>query len=79
MFNATSTVCMAGSIPSKVAVLTGDIIGSSQMAAYDRERAFQVLERAAQLQTSWHQHDLHFSRQRGDGWQVHLAFWDGIA
>ncbi|WP_421703885.1 MarR family transcriptional regulator [Aliiroseovarius sp.] len=56
-----------------IAVLTGDIIGSTQMAPADLERAFDALSASAETQAAWHGEDLHFTRQRGDGWQVRLA------
>lgn len=58
-----------------IAVLTGgDIIGSTQMAPpADLERAFDALSACAETQAEWHGEDLHFTRQRGDGWQVRLA------
>jgi hypothetical protein len=56
-----------------IAVLTGDIIGSTQMAPADLERAFDALSACAETQADWHGESLHFTRQRGDGWQVRLA------
>lgn len=56
-----------------IAVLTGDIIGSTQMAPADLERAFDALSACAETQAEWHGESLHFTRQRGDGWQVRLA------
>ncbi|WP_424940283.1 MarR family transcriptional regulator [Aliiroseovarius sp. S253] len=56
-----------------IAVLTGDIIGSTQMSPEDLERAFDALSASAEVQADWHGEDLHFTRQRGDGWQVRLA------
>ncbi|WP_282181043.1 hypothetical protein [Aliiroseovarius marinus] len=58
---------------SHIAVLTGDIIGSTQMTPEDLERAFDALSASAEVQAEWHGEDLHFTRQRGDGWQVRLA------
>ncbi|NDW51899.1 MarR family transcriptional regulator [Aliiroseovarius sp. PrR006] len=59
--------------PTHIAVLTGDIIGSTQMSPEDLERAFDALSASAEVQAEWHGEDLHFTRQRGDGWQVRLA------
>ncbi len=56
-----------------IAVLTGDIIGSTQLAPGDLTRAFDALSACADTQAEWHGEDLHFTRQRGDGWQVRLA------
>lgn len=56
-----------------IAVLTGDIVGSTQMPPEDLERAFDALSISAEVQADWHGEDLHFTRQRGDGWQVRLA------
>lgn len=56
-----------------IAVLTGDIIGSTQMAPADLERAFDALAASAEVQAARHGESLHFTRQRGDGWQVRLA------
>ncbi|MCI2398721.1 MarR family transcriptional regulator [Aliiroseovarius subalbicans] len=56
-----------------IAVLTGDIIGSTKMEPGDLTRAFDALSAAAEVQADWHGEDLHFTRQRGDGWQVRLA------
>lgn len=56
-----------------IAVLTGDIIGSTQMSPEDLERAFDALSASAEVQAEWHGESLHFTRQRGDGWQVRLA------
>lgn len=56
-----------------IAVLTGDIIGSTQMSPEELERAFDALSASAEVQAEWHGESLHFTRQRGDGWQVRLA------
>ncbi|WP_432449731.1 MarR family transcriptional regulator [Aliiroseovarius marinus] len=56
-----------------IAVLTGDIIGSTQLSPEDLERAFEALSISAEVQADWHGESLHFTRQRGDGWQVRLA------
>ncbi|SMR72916.1 hypothetical protein SAMN04488030_1664 [Aliiroseovarius halocynthiae] len=58
---------------TNIAVLTGDIIGSTQMSPEDLERAFDALTTSAEVQAEWHGESLHFTRQRGDGWQVRLA------
>lgn len=69
----TYSDCMNVSKSSRIAVLTGDIIGSTQMETGDLERAIEALRNAAHDQAPWHGQPLHFSRQRGDGWQVRLA------
>ena len=56
-----------------IAVLTGDIIGSTRMSHAELERAFDALAACARTQAAWHGENLHFTRQRGDGWQVRLA------
>lgn len=58
---------------TNIAVLTGDIVGSTQMSPKDLERAFDALASCAETLSDWHGEDLHFTRQRGDGWQVRLA------
>lgn len=64
---------MAQRSPSRVAVLTGDLIESSAYPADAIERAFAALSRAAEDAASWHGAPLSLTRNRGDGWQVCLA------
>ncbi|WP_344847495.1 hypothetical protein [Celeribacter arenosi] len=57
----------------QIAVLTGDLVGSTKLGAQKIERAFAALENCARLQEAWMGAPLHFTRHRGDGWQVALA------
>lgn len=56
-----------------IAVLTGDLVNSVSLGAEKIARAFRALEVCAEMQASWMGAPLHFSRHRGDGWQVALA------
>lgn len=56
----------------EVSVLTGDLTASSSLGSEKIERAFAALEDCARMQESWFDTQLHFSRHRGDGWQVVL-------
>lgn len=58
----------------KIAVLTGDLVNSTGLGPEKVERAFVALEDCAEMQAEWMGgQDLHFTRHRGDGWQVALA------
>lgn len=57
----------------KIAVLTGDIVGSTALGPEKLERAFDALKGCAEMQAEWMGESLHFTRHRGDGWQVALA------
>lgn len=57
----------------KIAVLTGDIVGSTALGPEKLERAFDALKDCAEMQAEWMGESLHFTRHRGDGWQVALA------
>ena len=57
----------------KIAVLTGDIVGSTALGAEKLERAMAALAECAEVQADWHGESLRFTRNRGDGWQVVLA------
>jgi len=57
----------------KIAVLTGDIVGSTALGPEKLERAFDALRDCAEMQAEWMGESLHFTRHRGDGWQVALA------
>ena len=57
----------------RIAVLTGDLVHSTELGPEKIERAFKALEDCAQVQEAWHGAPLHFTRHRGDGWQVVLA------
>lgn len=57
----------------RIAVLTGDLVHSTELGPEKIERAFKALKDCAQVQETWHGAPLHFTRHRGDGWQVALA------
>ena len=57
----------------QIAVLTGDLVHSTELGPEKIERAFTALENCAKVQEDWHGAPLHFTRHRGDGWQVVLA------
>ncbi|WP_321363385.1 hypothetical protein [uncultured Celeribacter sp.] len=58
----------------KIAVLTGDLVNSTGLGPEKVERAFVALEDCAEMQAEWMGgQSLHFTRHRGDGWQVALA------
>ncbi len=57
----------------KIAVITGDLVGSTELGPEKIERAFAALSDCADAQADWHGASLHFTRHRGDGWQVALA------
>jgi len=57
----------------KIAVLTGDLVGSGRIGPEKVARAFRALEACAATQERWMGAPLNFTRQRGDGWQVALA------
>lgn len=57
-----------------IAVLTGDLVGSTTLGPEKVEQAFEALEACADMQAAWMDgQSLHFTRHRGDGWQVALA------
>lgn len=56
-----------------IAVLTGDLVESTALGPDKIARAFEALEDCARTQEAWHRAPLHFTRHRGDGWQVVLA------
>ena len=57
----------------KIAVITGDLVNSTELGREKVEHAFAALEDCAETQAEWHGAPLHFTRHRGDGWQVVLA------
>jgi hypothetical protein len=57
----------------KIAVITGDLVSSTALGREKVERAFAALKDCAETQADWHGAPLHFTRHRGDGWQVVLA------
>lgn len=58
---------------SHIAVLTGDLVDSTTLGEARVARAFEALASCARSQEAWHGAPLHFTRHRGDGWQVALA------
>ncbi len=48
-------------------------MNSGNLGASKIARAFRALQSCAETQRAWMGADLHFSRHRGDGWQVVLA------
>ena len=56
-----------------IAVLTGDLVHSTELGPKGIEAAFGALQRCAEDQENWYGKPLHFTRHRGDGWQVALA------
>ncbi|WP_226553394.1 MarR family transcriptional regulator [Celeribacter naphthalenivorans] len=57
-----------------ISVLTGDLVNSTGLGPENVERAFRALEDCAEMQADWMGgQSLHFTRHRGDGWQVALA------
>jgi hypothetical protein len=62
-----------GPTPTLAAILTGDLIGSTEAPPIALERAMQVLADAARDISAWTGADTRFTRYRGDGWQVHVA------
>ena len=61
------------SASQKIAVLTGDLVNSSALATAQITHAFNVLSTCARIQEDWMGGPLHFTRHRGDGWQVALV------
>ncbi|MBV1866572.1 MAG: MarR family transcriptional regulator [Marinosulfonomonas sp.] len=55
-----------------IAVLTGDLVRSTDLSQSNLERAMAALENGAADASIWQGSDLQFSRHRGDGWQVAL-------
>jgi AraC-like DNA-binding protein len=55
-----------------IAVLTGDLVGSTTLGPHKIERAMAALADCAQRLDKWNGGSLHFTRTRGDGWQVAL-------
>lgn len=55
-----------------IAVLTGDLIASTRMTDRQRESALAVLEQTAAQISLWDR-PTHFTRTRGDGWQMVTA------
>ncbi|MCB2130797.1 MAG: hypothetical protein KDE03_17460 [Rhodobacteraceae bacterium] len=64
---------------STIAVLTGDLIGSTEAGPEATDRAMQVLSETAQEIAAWHLTErvavgnTYFTRHRGDGWQIYVS------
>lgn len=59
------------STPQTIAVLTGDLINSTALGPAGIDRAMEALRDAAQTVEGWGIcGPLHFTRHRGDGWQI---------
>lgn len=58
-----------------IAVLTGDLVGSTALPAGRVDTAMQAIRQAAREAGGWQapQHDTRFTRFRGDGWQFCLS------
>lgn len=69
---ATYNGCVMTENSRKIAVITGDLVGSTELGPEKIERAFAALSDCATVQANWHEAPLHFTRHRGDGWQVVL-------
>lgn len=54
------------------AVLTGDLVASAESTPKSVDEAVHALQAAADQVRLWTGHDTHFSRFRGDGWQLYL-------
>jgi hypothetical protein len=53
-------------------VLTGDLVASAGSTPESVDEALRALETAADHVRLWSGHDTHFTRFRGDGWQLYL-------
>lgn len=55
---------------STYAVLTGDLVGSTAMSANEFSKSIQALDRGSKRAEEWLGQPAHFTRCRGDGWQM---------
>ncbi|KAA2316104.1 MarR family transcriptional regulator [Pseudooceanicola sediminis] len=55
-----------------VTVLAGDLVASTDLTTDDLDLALDALRAAATLIETWHATPVHFTRNRGDGWQICL-------
>lgn len=60
-------------MPATYAVLTGDLIASSDLSSADLDRAFRALRTAGDEIATWQDADVRLTRFRGDGWQICLS------
>lgn len=56
-----------------IAVLTGDIVNSTALGEAKLEQAMSALDKQAQRLSAIYDEPMHFSRHRGDGWQIILT------
>ena len=56
-----------------IAVLTGDLVHSADLSEPQVAQAMMILENCARQQGNWTGTPTHFSRHRGDGWQIVLT------
>ncbi len=58
--------------PPQIAVLTGDLVNSTRQTPDRIDAAMQAISHAAQIIATWQTpaRDTHFTRFRGDGWQI---------
>lgn len=57
----------------QIAVLTGDIVRSSDLSAKQLDRLFRQMRNSIDEILTWPRARAHFERYRGDGWQVVLS------
>lgn len=57
---------------SKITVLAGDLVKSTQMDSESIAHAFDTLKHVANQIAEWHFSPTCFTRNRGDGWQLCL-------
>ena len=57
----------------QAAILTGDLISSTAKRASDLDAAMQTLSAGAQEISQWSGSQNHFTRARGDGWQLDVT------
>ena len=53
-------------------VLSGDVVGSTQLSGTDQRRVFEALRDGAGRIADWLGNPVQFTRNRGDGWQICL-------
>ncbi|MEP3298836.1 MAG: hypothetical protein ABJO27_20575 [Pseudoruegeria sp.] len=58
---------------NNIAVLTGDLIGSTRKPPATVDAAMSVLAKASDTLSEWQEASVHFTRARGDGWQLALT------
>ena len=81
VYRLASLLCKSYDLPmSQAAVLTGDLIGSTEAGPEAADRAIQLLSDAANdfVALGKVSYPLKFTRYRGDGWQV-AVHWAGLS